>query len=336
MPSLRLFLPLLLLLLPAACSVGGSPPPTPVILRSTPVPVYDFVPGVHRYVAEGYEMVIPTRTPVPTATRRPLRSVSSVTPTPAWEFPVLEVPETVWGGNVTCTREYRAMLLDYDGRIPFGAQVARELALELRDSRPECVELGWNPELSPGRVCVGDRVGAVQISRQLSPRSGSLSSGGALPTARDEDGNVLVHFARLPETGHAGCWYYDSARESWAWIVSGRDSGVDRRAFPGCDALLMDLVGSLPGDDFGAADVARAMDRVRLGAGACSSPLWDWFPSAGSHEDCGVPGDTGVSEDGSLVVTWHPDHLPADYAVCWTRPADSETWEIFYEVEDEE
>ena len=150
-------------------------------------------------------------------------------------------------------------------------------------------------------------------------------------------GNILVHFARLPASDRRGCWYYSASRQAWAWTISGGDSGIDRRSFPLCDALLMDLIASSAHDGFGSAEVARALDEVRLrAAGDCSSPLWGLFPSSGSHDDCGAPGVTGVAGDGSLVVTWHPDYLPPDYAVCWALPVGSGVWEIFYEEDEEE
>ena len=211
------------------------------------------------------------------------------------------------------------------------------MAGDLLRERPECAERGWAPEMEPNRVCVTAEIAGTPLSSQLASRAGSLSAREAGPTARDDAGNILVHFARLPEVERRGCWYYHADREAWSWIVSGGASGIDRRPFPFCDALLMDLVSSSTDDGFGPAHVARVTDEIRLRVpGECSSPLWAPFPSAGSHDDCGIPGDTGINEDGSLVITWHPEHLPPDYAVCWALPHDSDVWEVYYEIEDEE
>ena len=334
---------LVILLLPAllaGCSgfLPAGPParPTPVSLQPTPAPeAHPFVPGVHRYVEAGDRLTIPTPTPRPSPTPRPTLDWSQeVSPSgngnPAVPVEVAEPEDEIQ----SCSDLYRQMLIDYRGRVLFGSQVALLLSRELRELRPDCVEQGWAPRFEADLVCVSGSVAGMRISDGLTRRPHSLASPRALPTARDDRGNILVHFARLPLVDERGCWYYSASGEAWAWLVSGSDSGIDRPEFPACDRRLRELLSASAGDDFGPLHVARALDEVRLRMSArCGSPLWDIFPASGSHEDCGVAGDTGLNPEGFLVITWHENHIPADGAICWALPPGSSGWEFFYPEE---
>ena len=330
-----------LVLLLAGCSMGlgGRGEPTPVSLPPAAAePVYPIVPGVHRYVDPGGRLVFPSPTPVPTRAPRPTRDFARIFSTPEAPAAATPVPAGVREAPLSCVDQYRRMLLDYDGRLLFGAEVAWSLSEELKGLRPDCVESGWNPVLDTGLACVSGSVAGVDISPGLTRRLHSVALPRALPTGRDDRGNVLVHFERSPLADRPGCWYYNSARRTWAWSVSGVDSGVDRPRFPVCDELLRDLAASAASADgrFGPVDVARALDEARRQLPAeCGSLLWNPFPESGSHRDCGVPGVTGRNGDGALVITWHPDYLPADGSVCWALPLDSGSWKFFYPRDDE-
>ncbi len=317
--------------------LGGLGEPTPVSLPpATAEPVYPVVPGVHRYVEPDGRLVFAPPTPVPTPSPRPVRDLAQIFSTPDAPPPTMttapaEPPEE----PPSCVDQYRRMLLDYDGRLLFGAEVAWSLSEDLKRLRPDCVESGWNPVLDTGVACVSGSVAGVDISLGLTRRIHSVAPPRALPTGRDDRGNVLVHFKRVPLFDRSGCWYYNSARRAWAWSVSGFDEGIDRPRFPVCDKLLRELAAS-DGDDFGPVHVARALDEARRQLPAeCGSLLWNPFPESGSHRDCGVPGVTGRNDDGALVITWHPDYLPADGSVCWALPLDSGSWKFFYPRDNE-
>ena len=325
--------------------LGKSPErPTPVILPRATELVYPLVPGVHRYVEPGDRLSFPTPTLAPSPTPRLTRDLSrSRAPvrTPAAPTATPETPGMVWQGDtLSCVDRYRRMLIGYEGRIPFGAQVAWSLSEDFKGLHLDCVDdEGWTPLFDTGVVCRSGSIAGVGISRGLTYRLNSISRPQALPTGRDGNGNILVHFERVPLVDRPGCWYYNSVWQSWAWSIVGVGSGVDQPRFPDCDRLLRSLSAAMAaGDqDFASVHVVRALDEVRRELPyRCGSLLWNPFPGLGSHEDCGVPGDTGLNEDGVLVVTWHPGYLPADGSVCWTLAPDSEYWEFFYPEEEDE
>ena len=342
-----LVLAVLVLLLSGCSGWGGEPErPTPVVLPQAVEPSYAFVPGVHRYVESGDRLSFPTATPIPRPTPRPTRDFSVMrvpTQEPVVATPVPELPGMVWEGEtLSCADEYRRMLINYDGRVPFGAEVVWSLSKDLKDLRPGCVDEGWNPHFDAGVACVSGSVAGIRISSGLTHRLNSVSHPMALATGRDGNGNILVHFERLPFVDGPGCWYYNSAGQVWAWSVLGGSLGVDRPRFPACGRLLRSLTAAASDafwrsssaaadEDFASVHVARALDEVRRQLPAvCGSPLWNPFPGPGSHEDCGVSGDTGWNDDGYLVITWHPGYLPADGSVCWTLAPGSQSWEFFY------
>lgn len=325
---------LFLLALLAGCAGGpeSRAASTPVSLAPTPGPVYPFVPGVHRYVEDDDRLVIPTPTARPTSTPRPTLDLSRhVSREDLGPVEPTKVPEELR----SCNDHYRGMLIEYRGRIPFGSQAALLLSQDLRERRPDCVTEGWDPLFEVNLVCGSGSVAGMQISPGLTHRTHSLAPTRALPTARDRKGNILVHFARMPLVDARGCWYYNVTRESWAWLISGVGSGIDRPRFPVCDLRLQELVSASAGEDFGPLHVVRALDQVRFQLPSeCGSSLWKIFPASGSHEACGAPGNTGLNPEGFLVITWHEDHLPADGAVCWALPPGSTVWASFYPREE--
>ena len=170
----------------SGCSMGlgGSGEPTPVYLPpSASEPVYPVVPGVHRYVDTGGRLVFPSPTLVPTPSPRPTRDFSRLLSTPE---PTAESTPVPAGGRAelpSCVEQYRRMLLDYDGRLVFGAEVAWSLSEELKELRPDCVESGWNPVLDTGLTCVPGSIAGVDISLGLTRRLHSVALPRALPTA---------------------------------------------------------------------------------------------------------------------------------------------------------
>ena len=188
----------------------------------------------------------------------------------------------VWEDETfTCRDDYRLMPIGYDGRIPFGAEVAWSLSEELKKRRPGCVEEGWDALPDTGVTCPSGAVAGVRISPGLTRRSNSVSHPEALPTGRDEQGNILLHFRAGSPGGPSGLLVStSSARQVWAWSVLGGESGVDRRRFPECNRLLRSLVETAAsGGDFGPVHALRAMDEVRAEMPAgCGSALWGVFP----------------------------------------------------------
>ena len=337
-PAVFLALILLPFLLGCLAGVGERPTPTRVSLgggSARPVSG-EFIPGVHRYTDDSSRLVFPTETPIPTPTVRPTPDFSRLAlPTVTPVLPEASV-EPEFPEGLSCVQQYRLMLVNYDGRAPFGLQVAYDLSESLKEYRPECLTQGWNPVFNPSVVCTSGSVAKVRLTSGLTRRLTSGSKPQALATTRDSSGNMLIHFTRLPMEHARGCWYYRSDDDAWAWVVDGGGFGVDLPRFPACDGLLQELLASLPAHEFSMLEIARMLDEVRLLTPEdCSSPLWGLFPDSGSHEDCGVPGDTGLTDDGVFVVTWNEEYPPSDYAVCWVLRPSANAWEFFYEVEEE-
>ena len=229
-----------------------------------------------------------------------------------------------------CVQEYRRMLIGYDGDVPFSTEVAYELSEFLKESRPECVEQGWNPFFAPDAVCSGGFVAEIRLSSLLTGRQTSGSKPHALPTSRDSQGDILVHFTRLPLRESSGCWHYRALFEDWGW-AGGGISGVDRPAFPVCDGLLKDRIASLLPHEFSHVRVDRLIQEIRQEfSEECASLTWSLRPVLKSHRDCGLPLDTGMVADGTLVVNWDREYRPSDNSVCWVLRPGSDAWEFYY------
>ena len=262
-----------------------------------PVPVHVPAPtarvavdaSAFRYVSGEDRLVFPTATPAPTPAPRPALDLRSFepgptpAPSPAPEF--AREPLSFWAGrdidpvSLSCRDRYREMLIAHGGRTPFGPEVAQSLSEELLSNRPECLEEGWSPEFGLERVCVRDTVGGVRIRPGLIHSAGVWSPAQAVGTGRDGEGNILLHFQKLPLKGTRGCWYYLAGGRSWSWFAAGEGGGVDPRIFPECDALLRARVldGLSPG--LGPVDVARAIDEVRGVRGdGCPAGQWACIP----------------------------------------------------------
>ena len=238
--------------------------------------------------------------------------------------------EGVWvgsgvGGLVSCVDQFRRMVVSYEGREPFGPEVAGGLSDELLMMRPDCAEQKWSPEFGLEPVCVQDKVAGKRLPGGLLRREGELGHASALSTRKDGVGNVVLHFDRVPFEDTRGCWVFTKFDARWAWAVSGVGSGIDGPRFPWCEQALREKVVGL-GDGAGSLDVARGIEEVRseLG-GRCHREAWDLFPQDGGHAQCGgeVTGWTGKD---LLVVNWQIEHPASGGVVCWVYVPGTGEW----------
>ena len=337
---------LLLLLTSGVLACGGGGPPPELVEVSLPPTRAPVDPSVFRYVSGDQRLVFPTDTPVPTITPRPTFSFPGVgdrlTPVPdPGPAAFVKEPSSFWAGrdipavSLSCRDRYREMLIAYDGRVPFGPEAAAELSRELVANRQDCLEEGWSPDFDLERVCVTGTVGGVRIRKGLVYSASAWDEPAALGTGRDVDGNMLVHFRKMPLEDTRGCWYYLASDRSWSWFVLGGGRGVDPSIFPACDALLRAVLleGLSPGT--GTLDVARAIDNVRaeLGEG-CPARLWDLYPRVGGYGSCALDAPTGLSDDGSLVLNWQLAHPASGGALCWVWTPGDGVWREYYESEE--
>ena len=297
-----------------SCGGGGEPGEPLVWPGVAPGPVV--TPAEWRYVEPGGRLAFPTPTAAPAPTVRPTLAVREVLRRVAPTRSPLVLKFGV-EGQMSCEDEYRRMLIGYEGRAPFGAEVAERLSEELTAGRPGCVEEGWVPEFGLERVCLSTVVGGLKLSYGFLRAGGRLNTPTTLSTRRDESGNILVHFERLPLREESGCWYYAASQQAWGWVVAGVVGGVDRPAFPVCEGRLREVLAGLEDAEVGPLEVARAIDLVKKElAGECGTELWEVYPRGMAHGACEVEEDTGRWEEG-LVVNWHPEHPAGGGAVCW-------------------
>ena len=186
--------------------------------------------------------------------------------------------------------------------------------------------------LLPTRSAPGGSVAEMTLAFGLTRRQTSGSRPQALPTSRDSKGNILVHFIRLPLVETRGCWYYRAEYEDWGWNQEGIDYGVDRLNFPACDALLQERIAVLLPHEFSQGRVEDAIRDVRLELPEeCSSPAWSLRPEGlRADRDCGVPGKTGITPEGGLVVHWDRERRPPDNSVCWVLWPGADAWQPYY------
>ena len=294
----------------AETEAAASPTPRPTLVIATRVPEGDLE-----------------------ATLRPTLSLGRSFPRPV----VVDV------GVLPCEKQFRRMLIDYDGRVPFGPEVVSELSERLGELRPDCLDGGWAPEFGLGVQCLGVSVGGMRIGDGFIRWEGSIKKRAKVfSTRRDGGGDILVHFEKLPFLGEGGCWYYEVRSRSWGWVVVAPDGlygGRDFPEFPLCEAYLKQVLweswqkgGS---GDLDARGVARGVARVRLDIpGECGTRLWSVFPKVGPQEGCLLEGPTGDLQGTALVVNWHDDFPASDGAVCWVLSVDDGEWVPFYGIED--
>ena len=201
---------------------------------------------------------------------------------------------------------YRRMLIGYEGRIKFGPEVVDELSENMKEVRLDCVIEGWAPEFGLEAVCTSTRIGRMRVKDVFFRWEGKKEKRPiARATMRDDRGNIMVHFQRMPFYDGKGCWYYSSSTLSWAWLVGGESrlrSGIDRPQFPVCEKHLRNLLDEVSLENFSALDVARLLDRVKLDAPSECGDLWNIYPQRETRDDCEVSGSTGSVYDGVQVL----------------------------------
>ncbi len=325
-----------------AMFAGGSAGEVLAVPLLGPEPTPSPVSGPWRYVEEDDRLVFPTPGPTATPTPRPTRVVNLRARATLIPTPEARAPEEPWSElqELSCTDFYRGMLVAYSGRVPLGPEVSWQLSGQLVKVRPDCLEKGWRPEFGLGVVCEDIRVGGVRMSDSFIRWEGAKEKRPrVLSTRKDGEGNILVHFERMPLEDAKGCWYYSAFYRTWFWVVL-RDeravSGVDLPVFPSCEKRLGDLIRALAleGGQVNALEVARFIDGVKLEfPEECGGGLWTLFPVDSFHPECPAGRDTGVGYDGAAVVNWHPRYPASDGAVCWVFPAGGSEWKSFYEDE---
>ena len=337
---------------------GGGKAPTGV------PPEVEVVPRVIPTVVLGSEFDTPERLLLPTVTPVPARGKEwngfgvapdgaadedvpevGLSQVPDWEpipskryveepfdFVAYSRSEGVWvgsgvGGLVSCVDQFRRMVVAYDGRQPFGPEVAEGLSAELIEMRPDCVEQEWAPEFGLEPVCIQDKVAGERLPGGLLRREGDLGHASALSTRKDGVGNVLLHFDRVPFEDTRGCWVFTKFDARWAWAVSGVGSGVDAPRFPWCEQALREkLLGLGDGGKVGSLEVVRGIEEVRsVLSGRCRREGWELFPQDGGHVQCG--GEvTGWVEKDVLVVNWQMEYPASGGAVCWVYVGETGEW----------
>ena len=235
--------------------------------------------------------------------------------------------------SLDCNGAYRELLKGYSGDSVFGATVAEGIAETLLERRADCASDGWSPVFKLGRVCTQRSVGGVGLPNGLLRYEGSLGVPRSVGTVRDGEGNLLVHFEKLPLGEGRGCWFYEVRTRRWAWFAEGVGKGVDVAKFPRCEAGLRQLV--VDGAEGGEVDshrVAQWIDEVRLrDPVGCPEEFWNPYASNDGHQDCGEGWGTGVIPDGRIVVNWREGFRVGSGAVCWVVSPGGTEWEEYFE-----
>ena len=315
----------LFLLLWGIVSCGGEDPGSSIPL-DLPVPapevIYPALGG--RYVAPTSRLDFPTPPPAPVPTPRPTLDLSQLARSRAFSSVVAPVADY---GGLSCEEHYRRLLVEYEGREIFGPLVVMELSNSLVDSRPDCDEAGWSPQIGLEAVCIDRDVAGLLISEGLIRFEGSFQKPVPLATGRDDEGNMLLHFRKLPLREEVGCWYYDARLRAWGWVIGGVGEGVIEPSFPACVNFLEREIVRRIHDGLGPVDVARAIDDTRMEVVGCGNELWDIYPGSAPLDGCLVSGFTGVLPNGGALVNWHRGYLPADGSVCWVYDPYEMSWD---------
>ena len=250
-------------------------------------------------------------------------SVAGSTPLPT-RLPRLAYLESSAG----CEAEFRRRIVQYDGPAGFGGELVSRLSEDFVRDAAFCAAEQWDPVFSLEPVCTGLDVAGHRVPTALLSDGGS-GPGDLGPTARDDFGNVLVHFVRMPFAFHPGCWFYDAGSELWAWQLGDGTEGFDRVVHSGCgDELRRLLRGS---ERVEAVNVVFLREQVIESYPLdCKESAWSLYPSITAHPDCGVQSLTGVFSDGSIIVNWLPGYLAYDQAVCWYWEEEVALWRYFY------
>ena len=280
-----------------------------------------------RRFGAGFSTPWPTFTPVPVVESDP-ELVSgdeedSVSTTVASVVPA--VP------NFTCLIDYRKWLVD------FPWENARDLHAGMtgfRELRPDCNAVIFAPEYSSQSFCRDrDRVGGYRVGSFFSRGQSYNYNLELLSTRRGGSGDMLIHFARLPESTMPGCWYYTASQSVWYETVAGVGGQAVAPTpvvtpdpvvgFGFCDDALRRRFANDPGiaDAFGFQVI---VDQVTTGLTECAV---GWSPrpfEVRMVAHCPLE-ETGRKDDGSVVVHWSSQ--PGDGASCWIYDQSSGEWE---------
>ena len=284
-------------------------------------------PSAWRLAPRDMLLDIPTATPFPTPTPYPtFVPFESLGPVGVGvsRLPPLEV-------SLSCLDEFRADLAGYDGRGLFGAEVAQALSVDLVARRPECSDGGWSPRFGLAVVCEGGEVAGVKLPNGLVRLEGNFHFIFALGSGRDDDGNILLHFEKLPYADGPGCWFYRALDRQWAWQGPGPEKGVDRRELRACDVELRERL-LLPGRDVDPYNVVMLRDQISSEYPLdCPAVVWDSFPQLEGYELCGRGYKTGRWGDGKVVVNWRSGNLGGGSSLCWVWSTGEGLWKVYYE-----
>lgn len=231
----------------------------------------------------------------------------------------------------TCRDEFREMLLgEKRGML---IHEVRDLDRLLRKNRVECQPPRWAPlfgnhggcDSSNGEFAIGrgDQLTTVSPSFVVGSRANRDRRLGG--TGNAVNGDVLVVFQRMPDTGMRGCWYYDAGIGLWYEEIFGSTGGaaLPPAARGGCEDAVREVVasvtrgGSVPDED----DIARLVVEVQAGRPGCS-PV-DWTPRmvARLPAGCGYILESGVDR---VVIAW--DGWDGSGIQCWSLSADGQSW----------
>ena len=259
------------------------------------------------------------------------------------EFTEEEVFSALALRSPSCTDQFRALIVNYDGAESFGPEVARRLSDDMVAERPECLAEGWSPGFAQVQVCRRVRVtGEVGSGVPNTFRVNHLGRKVLAPTLKDGAfGYVLLHFIKLPLSDKPGCWFYRPDVRKWYWNeriprggVAGSnaddyrdgESGVEPVNFHQCDSLLGILIPKMMavGDELDTLMVAVAIDRVRLlvpeqcsGVDPLGRYFWRIYPQAFPQVGCAIEAPTGAVADGRFVINWAEGYSDADGSPCW-------------------
>ncbi len=308
-----------LLVLTAGCGRSEATRTGPVYLPIATVGSAGSYDG--RYAGSEDRLVFPTATPEATVSPRPTRVprelLSLLTPVVKAVAEDAASPGKEDEEELSCLDRYRRMLIGYDGRSPFGFEVAYRLSGEMVNAHPECGVEGWSPKFGLSRVCLNTKVGGMLISREFLRPEGRVNVPMTRSSGRDSEGNIFLHFQKLPLNDEAGCWYYDAEKQAWGWSILGVGSGIDRPVFPACELRLREVLAGSESPAMGPLEVVRGIDEVKgersLG---CDVGLWEVYPQREGRDGCLVVAPTGRWGDG-LVINWLPEHPASGGAVCW-------------------
>ena len=121
----------------------------------------------------------------------------------------------------SCRARFREIVLSYvPGLLVHEVRLASE---KLKAERPDCGEGGWSPRFvgrsecdpSNGRFTVGSGRHLARLSHRFIDGSDADRDTRLGGTRSSPSGDVLIHFAKLPEENQAGCWFYDAHHEVW-------------------------------------------------------------------------------------------------------------------------